>query len=65
VHGAAGRAQAAAAGVLEGLARLQQRLLADHAQALDLLGVAARVLMIQWRETSCAATSPVLRMVMV
>jgi len=43
VHGAAGRAQAAAAGVLEGFARCQQRLLAHHAQALDLLGVAARV----------------------
>ena len=32
-----GGAQAAAAGVLEGFAGLEQRLLADHAQALDLL----------------------------
>ena len=36
VHRAAGRAQARAAGVLEGFARLEQRLVAHHAQALDL-----------------------------
>jgi hypothetical protein len=38
---------------------------ADHAQALDLFGVALASLMIQWREISCAGTSPVLVMVMV
>ena len=43
VHGACGRAQAAAAGVLEGLSCFQQRLVAHHAQALDLFGVATRV----------------------
>ena len=43
VHGAAGRAQATAAGVLEGLAGLEQRLLAHHAQALDLFGQAVGV----------------------
>jgi hypothetical protein len=40
VHGAAGSAQAAAAGVLERLPRLEQRLLAHHAQPLDFFGVA-------------------------
>jgi hypothetical protein len=43
VHGAAGRAQAAPAGVLEGLTRLEQGLLPHHAQAFDLFGVAAGV----------------------
>src|SRR5690242_12224040 len=40
MHAAAGRAEATAAGVLERLARLEQGLLADHAEALDLLGLA-------------------------
>ena len=43
VHGSAGGAQAAAAGVLKGLARLEQRLVPDHTQAFDLFGVAAGV----------------------
>ena len=43
VHGACRCAQARAAAVLERLAGLEQRLVAYHAQALDLLAVAARV----------------------
>ena len=35
MHRAGGRAQAAAAGVFEALARRQRRLFADHARALD------------------------------
>jgi hypothetical protein len=65
VHGAAGRAQAAAAGVLERLARLEQGLLAHHAQAFDLFGVAAGVTDDPVREISWAGASPVLVMVMV
>ena len=37
VHGPAGCAKSAAAGVLEGFSRAQQRLLTDHAQAFDFL----------------------------
>ena len=37
MHRAGGRTQAAATGVFEALARLQNRLLADHARAFDLL----------------------------
>ncbi len=44
VHGAGGGAQAGAAGVLKSLSRPQQRLLAHHAQALDALGVAMRII---------------------
>ena len=61
----AGGAQPAAAGVLEGFAGLEQRLLADHAQALDLFHLPAALVMIQWREISWAGTSPVLVMVIV
>ncbi len=43
-HGATGRAQAATTGVLEGLARLQQGLLANNTQALDFFGVSQVVL---------------------
>jgi ribulose-phosphate 3-epimerase len=43
VHGARGRAQARAAGVFKSLAGLEQGLLTDHAQALDLFGVAIGV----------------------
>ena len=44
VHGATGSAQAAAAGVLEGLTGAQQGLLTDHAQPFDFLTVTAFVL---------------------
>lgn len=44
VHGAAGCAKAAAAGVLEGFAGAQQGLLTHHAQTFDFLGVPALVL---------------------
>ncbi len=44
VHGAAGCAQSAAAGVLEGFARTQQGLLTHHAKTLDFLAVPAFVL---------------------
>jgi len=43
-HGAAGGAQTATAGVLEGLARLQQGLLTDHAQTLNFFSVTLVVL---------------------
>src|SRR6185369_17413794 len=43
LHAAGGGAQPAAAGVLERLARLEQRLLANDAQALDLFDLAQRV----------------------
>src|SRR5687768_1453674 len=43
LHGAGGGAQPTAAGVLEGLARLEQRLVADHAQALHLFHLARRI----------------------
>ena len=44
MHGAAGRMQATAAGVLKRLPRSQQGLLTHHAQAFDFLGVPAFVL---------------------
>ena len=43
MHGASGRAQTGAAGVLKGLTGFEQRLLAHHAQALDLFSVAVGV----------------------
>ena len=43
MHGVAGGAQARAAGVLEGFAGLEQRLMTDHAQPLDLFGMAVGV----------------------
>lgn len=43
MHGAVRGANARAAGVLEGLPRVEQRLLADHAQAFDFFCVALRV----------------------
>ena len=43
MHGAAGRVQLAAAGILEGFTGFDQGLLPDHAQALDLFGVAVGV----------------------
>lgn len=44
VHGATGRTQAAAAGVLKGFAGTQQGLLTHHTEAFDFLGVTAFVL---------------------
>ena len=44
VHGAAGRAKSAAAGVLEGFTGAKQGLLTDHTQAFDFLAVTALVL---------------------
>jgi hypothetical protein len=44
VHGAAGCAKSAAAGVLKGFAGTQQGLLTDHAQPFDFLAVTALVL---------------------
>lgn len=44
LHGAAGRAQAAAIGVLEGFAGTQQGLLTDHTQTFDFFAVTALVL---------------------
>jgi hypothetical protein len=64
-HGARSGAQAAAAGVLKGFTRLEQRLVAHDAQALDLFSLALGVAEIQWREISCAGMSPVLVTVIV
>jgi len=44
VHGAAGCAKSAAAGVLKGFAGTQQGLLTDHAEALDFLAVTTLIL---------------------
>ena len=44
VHGAAGCAKSAAAGVLKGFAGTQQGLLTDHAKALDFLSVTTPIL---------------------
>lgn len=64
-HGANRRGEDRAAGIFKSLTGLEQRLLADDAKARTSCTSLWASVMIQWRETSCAAMLPVFSMVMV